>query len=451
METTICAIATALGVGAISIIRISGPQAISVVNSFFMGKDLTKVKSHTINYGHFIDENKKVIDEVLISVMKAPRTFTKEDVVEINCHGGIAVTNKILEILLSSGCELAQPGEFTKRAYLNGRIDLVEAEAISDMIYSQTEAARALAIGQITGRLSANINYIRNQLSDILANIEVNIDYPEYNDIPVITTEKIRNQLKAIKGELNQLLTDSQNGRLIREGINIALVGKPNVGKSSLLNALIQKEKAIVTDIAGTTRDLVEASIVLSGIKINFIDTAGIRKTKDKIEQIGIEKSLKAIKEADMIILILNNNEKIEAEDQDLLNLIKQKNKIIFINKSDLEKKIELSRAEGEYIFGNTIKDNGLNALKQKIIDTFNLGQINQQDPNYVSNIRQISLIKLALKSINNCLTEINDNLPIDMLTIEIKNAFDLLGEVIGKTYTEELLDKLFSKFCVGK
>mgnify|MGYP000968167086 CR=1 FL=1 len=451
METTICAIATALGVGAISIIRISGPQAISVVNSFFMGKDLTKVKSHTINYGHFIDENKKVIDEVLISVMKAPRTFTKEDVVEINCHGGIAVTNKILEILLSSGCELAQPGEFTKRAYLNGRIDLVEAEAISDMIYSQTEAARALAIGQITGGLSANINYIRNQLSDILANIEVNIDYPEYNDIPVITTEKIRNQLKAIKVELNQLLTDSQNGRLIREGITITLIGKPNVGKSSLLNALIQKEKAIVTDVAGTTRDLVEASIVLSGIKINFIDTAGIRKTKDKIEQIGIEKSLKAIKEADMIILILNNNEKIEAEDQDLLNLIKQKNKIIFINKSDLEKKIELSRAEGEYIFGNTIKDNGLNALKQKIIDTFNLGQINQQDPNYVSNIRQISLIKLALKSINNCLTEINDNLPIDMLTIEIKNAFDLLGEVIGKTYTEELLDKLFSKFCVGK
>ena len=451
METTICAIATALGVGAISIIRISGPQAISIANSFFMGKDLTKVKSHTINYGHFIDENKKVIDEVLISVMKAPRTFTKEDVVEINCHGGIAVTNKILEILLSIGCELAQPGEFTKRAYLNGRIDLVEAEAISDMIYSQTEAARALAIGQITGGLSANINYIRNQLSDILANIEVNIDYPEYNDIPVITTEKIRNQLKAIKVELNQLLTDSQNGRLIREGITITLIGKPNVGKSSLLNALIQKEKAIVTDVAGTTRDLVEASIVLSGIKINFIDTAGIRKTKDKIEQIGIEKSLKAIKEADMIILILNNNEKIEAEDQDLLNLIKQKNKIIFINKSDLEKKIELSRAEGEYIFGNTIKDNGLNALKQKIIDTFNLGQINQQDPNYVSNIRQISLIKLALKSINNCLTEINDNLPIDMLTIEIKNAFDLLGEVIGKTYTEELLDKLFSKFCVGK
>lgn len=313
MNDTIAAISTALGIGAISIIRVSGPDAINIVNKITKFKKITKVSSHTINYDYIV-YNKKIIDEVLISVMKAPKTFTKEDVVEINCHGGIAATNKILEILLINGCRLAEPGEFTKRAFLNGRIDLIEAEGIMDLINAKTEKTRSLAINELHGNVSNMIKNLRQKILEILANIEVNIDYPEYEDIEIMTIEQIKDQIKVIEKEVKEIIKKSEDGKIIKEGITVALVGRPNVGKSSLLNCLLETDKAIVTDIEGTTRDSVEGQIVLNGVVINFIDTAGIRKTDDKVEIIGVNKSLKIIENSDLVLFLLNNNEKITKE-----------------------------------------------------------------------------------------------------------------------------------------
>ena len=307
MDDTIAAISTALGVGAISIIRVSGVDSINIVNKIFT-KDLTNVESHTIHYGYILDNNKK-IDEVLVSVMRSPRTFTTEDIVEINCHGGIATTNKILELLLENGARLAEPGEFTKRAFLNGRIDLVEAEGIMDLISSKTEKARAISINRVSGETSNMINKLRDKLVHMISNIEVNIDYPEYDDIEVVTNEKIMPDLTNIKEEITRLISKANDGKLIEEGIKVVIVGKPNVGKSSLLNQLLEEEKAIVTDIAGTTRDIVEGKIVLNGIILNIIDTAGIRETDNVVEKIGVEKSINLIDNSDLVILILNNNE----------------------------------------------------------------------------------------------------------------------------------------------
>ncbi len=452
METTIGAISTSLGVGAISIIRLSGPAAIEIVARIFDGTNLQKASSHTIHYGHIVDENKKIIDEVLVMIMRSPKSFTTEDIVEINCHGGISCTNKIMEILIKGGCQIAEPGEFTKRAFLNGRIDLIEAEAVSDMIASETDLARDLAINQITGQLSNKIKALRDKIGELLANIEVNIDYPEYNDIEQMTTVALKPKLIAIKKELEILTAETQNGKIIKNGINIALVGRPNVGKSSLLNALVNEEKAIVTKIPGTTRDIVEASFVLQGIKINLIDTAGIRPTKDIIEKIGIKKSLKAIDEADLVLLVLNNSEKLTAEDNKLIKLISSKEKILFINKTDLSTKLELEDLNNmPIIFGNTVTAEGLIELKEKIVSVFNLDKIKQKNPTYLSNSRQIALIKLATNQIEACLDQIELNSPIDILAIDIKSCWDYLGEIIGQTYRDDLIDTIFSKFCLGK
>ena len=321
MDDTIAAISTSSGVGAISIIRVSGEESINIVNKIFKGKDLNKVNSHTINYGHII-ENEKIIDEVLVSVMKEPNTFTKENVVEVNCHGGIATTKKILELLLLNGCRLAEPGEFTKRAFLNGRIDLLEAEAVMDIINSKTEKALTLAINQLSGNISNLINNLKQKELKILSNIEVNIDYPEYEDIEVLTNEKILPSLKELEEEMKKIIKNSEEGKLIKEGINTAIIGRPNVGKSSLLNLLLEEDKAIVTDIEGTTRDVVEGKIVLGGIVLNILDTAGIRKTDNKVEEIGVQKSIELIEKSDLILFVLNNNQKLTEEEINIIEKI---------------------------------------------------------------------------------------------------------------------------------
>ncbi len=451
MFDTICAISTTMGVGAISIVRISGNDAIHLVNSIFKGKDLTKVLSHTINYGYIVD-GEEVVDEVLVSIMKAPKTYTTEDIVEINCHGGISTTNKILELLLNKGCRLADPGEFTKRAFLNGRIDLIEAESVGDLINSETDKSRSLSLNGVTGSITNMINEIRKKLVSISANIEVNIDYPEYEDAIVLTNELVKPKVLEIKKDLEKLLKEAENGKLIKNGIDVAIIGKPNVGKSSLLNTLLEEDKAIVTNVAGTTRDIVEGKFVLEGIVLNLIDTAGIRETEDIVEQIGVNKSKEILEKANLVILVLNNNEELSKEEKELIKTIKDKNLIVYINKNDLEKKIDETEIECKNIvYGNTKDYKNLYQLKNKIIEMFNLEQLDSGNMNYLSNSRQISLVKQALQSLDNCLEQIENNIEIDLLAIDIKECFDLLGEIIGTTYKDELLDEIFANFCLGK
>lgn len=447
MEDTICAISTAPGIGAISIVRVSGPNAINIVSKIFKGKDINKVKSHTINYG-FIYDGVEKIDEVLVSVMLAPKTYTTEDMVEINSHGGINTTNRILELLLEKGCRLAEPGEFTKKAFLNGRIDLIEAESVNDLINAKNDAARTLALNNMEGKLTKKIRDIRELVVNIMANIEVNIDYPEYEDIEIVTEESLLPNLYDIKNKIEKILENSKNGKLINEGINIAIVGKPNVGKSSILNAFLGSDKAIVTDIAGTTRDIVEGSITINGFLINFIDTAGIRETDDIVEKIGVEKSKKAIANADIVIMVLNNNEKLIEYERNLINSIPIDKRIIFVNKSDLENKLTIDL---DYISGNTIDDDGIEKLKAAIIKKLNLENILTKDMTYMSNIRQIDLLKKSLSGINGAISNLEAGMPVDIVEIDITNVWNLLGEITGDTYHDELINTLFSNFCLGK
>ena len=451
MKDTIAAISTSLGKGAISIVRVSGEDAIKMVGSIFTGKDLTKVPSHTIHYG-FIKEKEELIDEVLVTVMKSPRTFTTEDIVEINCHGGIIATNRILETLLMHGARLAEAGEFTKRAFLNGRIDLTQAEAVMDLIESKSDIAHHQAIEQLNGRVSKYIEQLREKIKDLLASIEVNIDYPEYYDIEVITIDKIKTVSQLLLDELEKLLKDAQNGEIIKEGIKTVIIGRPNVGKSSILNSLLGNQKAIVTDIEGTTRDIVEGSISFEGIHLNIIDTAGIRQTEDKIEKIGVEKSLSLMKEANLILLVLNSGEKLTEQDYELLEKVELEKTIVVLNKNDLDCKLELEKLKKYQIVSTNPKDlQGLSSLKEKIKELFNLEKIESGDTTYLSNARQISLVKKAKKSIEEALSGIENGLPIDMITIDLHQAFDLLGEIIGQEYSEEIMDHLFANFCVGK
>ena len=449
MEDTIAAISTALGVGAISIIRVSGNDSIKIVNEIFKGKDLTKQNTHTIHYGYIVD-NEKIIDEVLVSIMKNPKTFTKEDIVEINCHGGIATTNKVLELVLNKGARLAEPGEFTKRAFLNGRIDLIEADGIMNLISSKTDKARQLSINQLSGKVSNNIAYLREELIKIISNIEVNIDYPEYEDIEVLSNEKILPSIQLLKQKLTTIIKESEDGKLINEGINVGIIGRPNVGKSSLLNSLLEENKAIVTDIEGTTRDIVEGTITLNGVVLNIIDTAGIRKTDNIVEQIGVEKSYEIIDKSDLIIFVLNNNEELTQEDLELYQKIQNKEHIIVLNKIDLEQKINLDNIK-EDIIKISLKNNNADLILNKITEIYNLDKLEIKDQTYLSNARNISLLKKSLNNINNSITHIENNSPIDIVELELKESWNTLGEIIGKTYTDELLDQLFSRFCLGK
>lgn len=449
MDDTIVAISTSLGVGAISIIRLSGEDSINIVNKIFKGKDLTTVPTHTIHYGYIVDNN-EIIDEVLVSIMRTPKTYTKENIVEINCHGGISTTNKVLELVLSNGARLADPGEFTKRAFLNGRIDLVEADGIMNLISSKTETSRKMSINELSGKVSSLITGIRDDLIQIISNIEVNIDYPEYEDIEVLSNEKILPSINKIKDTLIKTIKESENGRIINEGINVGIIGRPNVGKSSLLNSLLEEQKAIVTDIEGTTRDIVEGQIKLNGVLLNIIDTAGIRETDNIVEQIGVEKSYKIIDKSDLIIFLLNNNEPLTKEDLELYNKIKNKTHIIVLNKTDLKQVIDLTPIKEE-ILKVSLLNNDASIILDKIKELFNLEKLETSDLTYLSNARSISLLKKSLNNISNAIDNINNNDPIDIVELELKDAWSTLGEIIGETYTDELLDELFSRFCLGK
>ena len=449
MEDTIAAISTALGIGAISIIRVSGTEAISNVNKIFKGKDLSQVPTHTIHYGHIIDGD-KIVDEVLVSVMKGPKSFTTEDIVEINCHGGIATTKKVLELLLLNGCRLAEPGEFTKRAFLNGRIDLLEAEGVMDVLNAKTEKSRNLAINQLSGKTSKLIEDLRQEIVNVLANIEVNIDYPEYEDIEQLGYSELEPRINNIYNEICKILKDSENGKIIKEGIDVSIIGRPNVGKSSILNRLLEEDKAIVTDIEGTTRDIVEGTINLGGLIVNFIDTAGIRKTDDVVESIGVKKSLDLINKSDLVLYVLNNNEELSNDDKEILNELKSKNHIIVINKMDLSKKLDL-QDESNIVYISALEDKNIDKLKEKIKEIYNVDNIETDDLTYLTNARSIALLKEAKNAIEESKQGIKNLVPIDVIEIDIKRAWNLLGEIIGKTYQEELINQLFSQFCLGK
>ena len=447
MNDTIVAISTALGEGAISIIRVSGDDAIKIVNGIFKGKDLSKVDSHTINYGHIIYKD-EIIDEVLVSVMKSPKTYTKEDVIEINTHGSIAVVNKIMEILLLSGCRLAEPGKFTKRAFLNGRIDLTEAEGVMDLINSETELTRKMAVNELSGKVSKLITDLREKIVALISNIEVNIDYPEYEDIEVVTIDKIKKEVKEMKEELTKILKLSEDGKILKDGIKTVILGKPNVGKSSLLNALLEENKAIVTDVKGTTRDIVEGSIIVGGVKLNLIDTAGVRKSSDVVEKIGIEKSLSLIDEAELILLVLDSSEELTEEDKFLLDKTKDKKRIVIMNKDDLEN----NNKYNEDVIRISAKTNqGIDLVKDKIKELFNANAFLNKNLTYFTNVRQITLLKQAIVSLNDAYQGVLNNSEIDMIEIDLKLAWESLGDIIGANYTEELIDNLFSRFCLGK
>lgn len=454
---TIAAISTPPGEGAISIVRMSGEEAVAIANKVFKGKDLTKVSSHTINYGHILDpKTGEEIDEVMVSVMLAPKTFTKEDVIEINCHGGIVPTNQILQLLLVNGARLAEPGEFTKRAFLHGRIDLTQAESVMDLIRAKTDKSMKVALNQLDGNLSHLINALRQDILDVLAQVEVNIDYPEYDDVETMTTKLLKEKAQSLLKQIEQLLTTASQGKILREGLATALVGRPNVGKSSLLNHLLHEEKAIVTDVAGTTRDVIEEYVNVRGVPLKLIDTAGIRKTEDKVEKIGVERSRQAIEQADLVLLVLNAAEELTAEDQQLLDLTKDKKRIVILNKTDLPAKI--SKASLKELLKDTpvcetsvLKQDGLDLLEAQIADLFFGGIENSQGTVMVTNARHIALLKKAQASLEAVLDGIALGMPVDLVQIDMTQAWNLLGEITGDSYEDELLDQLFSQFCLGK
>lgn len=450
---TITAISTPLGEGAIGIVRLSGTDALAIAQSVFKGKNLEQVASHTINYGHIIDpKTGTIIDEVMVSVMLAPKTFTRENVVEINTHGGIAVTNEILQLLIRQGARMAEPGEFTKRAFLNGRVDLTQAEAVMDIIRAKTDKAMTIAVKQLDGSLSQLINDTRQEILNTLAQVEVNIDYPEYDDVEGMTTALLREKTQEFQSLLENLLRTAKRGKILREGLSTAIIGRPNVGKSSLLNNLLREDKAIVTDIAGTTRDVIEEYVNIKGVPLKLVDTAGIRETDDLVEQIGVERSKKALQESDLVLLVLNASEKLTDQDRALLNLSQDSNRIILLNKTDLEQKIELEQLPDDYIPISVLTNQNINLIEDRINQLFfdNAGLV-EQDATYLSNARHISLIEKAVQS----LEAVNDGLalgmPVDLLQVDLTRTWEILGEITGDAAPDELITQLFSQFCLGK
>src|SRR5690554_253817 len=441
MLDTIAAISTDFGKGALSNVRMSGSEAIEIANKVFRSKKLKKVKSHTIYYGHIINENKEIIDEVLVTVFKAPKTFTREDVVEISCHGGIFVTNKILELLLSSGARLAEPGEFTKRAFMNGRIDLTQAEAVSDLIEARTQSSLKMANMGLRGDIRKLIESFRSDILTCIARIEVNIDYPEYEDEEEITTGLLIPIITKLLKSIDEIIEKSETSQIIKEGIDTAIIGKPNVGKSSLLNSLLRQNKAIVTNIAGTTRDVVEGVVNVGGVILNLIDTAGIRETKDVVERIGVEKTKEVLKDAQLVILVFDYSSELEPQDLELLESTKDKTRIIVINKSDLNKKIDLSVFD-DYILISTFNHEDIEKVENNITEI---------DSTYMGNARHIAKLKEAKRHLESALSSAKVGEVIDMINIDLTLAWQALGEIIGENNPEALLDELFSKFCLGK
>lgn len=455
---TITSISTPMGEGAIGIVRLSGPQAIEIGDILYKGKKkLSEVETHTINYGHIIDpETDETVEEVMVSVLRAPKTFTREDIIEINCHGGILTINRILELTMTYGARMAEPGEYTKRAFLNGRIDLSQAEAVMDFIRSKTDRASKVAMNQIEGRLSDLIKKQRQSILEILAQVEVNIDYPEYDDVEDATTDFLLEQSKRIKEEINRLLETGAQGKIMREGLSTVIVGRPNVGKSSMLNNLIQDNKAIVTEVAGTTRDVLEEYVNVRGVPLRLVDTAGIRDTEDIVEKIGVERSRKALSEADLILFVLNNNEPLTEDDQTLFEVIKNEDVIVIINKTDLEQRLDVSElremiGDMPLIQTSMLKQEGIDELEIQIKDLFFGGEVQNQDMTYVSNSRHISLLKQARQSIQDAIDAAESGIPMDMVQIDLTRTWEILGEIIGESASDELINQLFSQFCLGK
>ena len=420
-------------------------------------KKLSEVETHTINYGHIIDpETDETVEEVMVSVLRTPKTFTREDIIEINCHGGILTINRILELTMTYGARMAEPGEYTKRAFLNGRIDLSQAEAVMDFIRSKTDRASKVAMNQIEGRLSDLIKKQRQSILEILAQVEVNIDYPEYDDVEDATTDFLLEQSKRIKEEINRLLETGAQGKIMREGLSTVIVGRPNVGKSSMLNNLIQDNKAIVTEVAGTTRDVLEEYVNVRGVPLRLVDTAGIRDTEDIVEKIGVERSRKALSEADLILFVLNNNEPLTEDDQTLFEVIKNEDVIVIINKTDLEQRLDVSElremiGDMPLIQTSMLKQEGIDELEIQIKDLFFGGEVQNQDMTYVSNSRHISLLKQARQSIQDAIDAAESGIPMDMVQIDLTRTWEILGEIIGESASDELIDQLFSQFCLGK
>lgn len=453
---TIAAIATSIGEGGISIIRVSGDKSIDIVDSIFIGKNKRKLhdlKSYTMRYGHIVDKNGSKLDEVIISYMKGPKSFTAEDTIEINCHGGVVGTNRILQEIIRAGARMAEPGEFTKRAFLNGRIDLSQAEAVIDIIRAKTELSMKSALMQSEGTISKEIKIIRNKLLNVIAHIEATVDYPE-EDMEEVTAGKVSEDVTEIIGEIELLLSTAEEGKILREGLSTVIVGKPNVGKSSLLNALVKEKRAIVTDVPGTTRDVIEEYISIEGIPVKIVDTAGIRETEDIVEKIGVEKSKEKIDEADLVILMLDLSNKLTEEDKEIIEYIKDKKYIVLLNKSDLDGKIEreeLQSLKSKYITNISVKTGeGLNHVKEHIKDLFFNGEIKTEGIFVTNNRHKESLIR-AKESLESSLNALEYTLAIDLASIDIRNAWMNLGEITGESLEEDIIHKIFSEFCLGK
>lgn len=464
METTefdtIAAISTPPGEGAISIVRMSGEDSLKIAQKIYRGKDLAKVPSHTINYGHIVDpKTKRKVDEVMVSVLRAPKTYTREDMVEINTHGGIVPTNDVLQLLLQNGARLAEPGEFTKRAFLHGRIDLTQAESVMDLIRAKTDRSMKVALDQLDGNLAHLIRNLRQDILDALAQVEVNIDYPEYDDVETMTTKMLKEKAIEVKKSIQQLIETAKQGKILRDGLATAIVGRPNVGKSSLLNHLLHEDKAIVTDVAGTTRDVIEEYVNVRGVPLKLIDTAGIRETEDKVEKIGVERSRKAIDKADLVLLLLNASEPLTAEDRELIKATNDKKRIVILNKTDLEQKLDRDELKQLMPDGNetiiplsVLKNDGLDKLEEEISRLFfNNGIENSQNTVIVTNARHLALLNKAEQSLDAVLKGIEAGMPVDLCQIDMTAAWDDLGEITGDSYQDELLDQLFSQFCLGK
>ena len=450
---TIAAISTPLGEGAIGIVRLSGTDSFKIAQKIFKGKDLNSVASHTLNYGHIVDPDKdEILDEVMVGAMRSPKTFTREDIIEINTHGGIAVTNEILQLVIREGARLAEPGEFTKRAFLNGRVDLTQAEAVMDIIRAKTDKAMNIAVKQLDGSLSYLINNTRQEILNTLAQVEVNIDYPEYDDVEEATTEIIREKTTEFESLLTNLLKTARRGKILREGISTAIIGRPNVGKSSLLNNLLREEKAIVTDIEGTTRDVIEEYVNINGVPLKLVDTAGIRETEDIVERIGVERSRKALKEADLVLLVLNASEPLTDQDRQLLEISQDSNRIILLNKVDLPQQIELDEIPADHIKISVLKNQNINQIEDRINALFfeNAGLV-EQDATYLSNARHISLIEKAVESLQAVNEGLAMGMPVDLLQVDLTRTWEILGEITGDAAPDELITQLFSRFCLGK
>ncbi|MDO5456774.1 MAG: tRNA uridine-5-carboxymethylaminomethyl(34) synthesis GTPase MnmE [Atopococcus tabaci] len=456
---TIAAISTPPGEGGIGIVRISGEDALSIADKLYRmkGKKLSQVDSHTIHYGHLIDpKTDQILDEVMVTVLKGPKTYTREDIVEINTHGGMLVINQVLQTILSQGARAAQPGEFTKRAFLNGRIDLSQAEAVMDVIESKTEASKSNAFNQLSGDLSAVIQSLRQEILNVLAQVEVNIDYPEYDEVEEMTSSLLMTEAEELLDQITSILSTAQQGRILREGLKTTIIGRPNVGKSSLLNRLLGEEKAIVTDIEGTTRDIVEDYVNVRGVPLKLIDTAGIRETDDAVEKIGVERSRQAIKEADLILFVLDQSQALNPTDHDLMKLTQDENRILVLNKSDLETAVSLEEIKdlagnSPVISTSMTNQSGIDDLEEAIAQLFFQGETIEKDANYVSNTRHISLLKETQQSLEDVITGLEMGMPVDLVQIDMTHAWETLGEITGETMQDELLNELFSSFCLGK